>query len=48
MAMLVARQSGQREDRYMHLLGAPESLQELLAARQQAPERQSASASANS
>ncbi|KEZ73915.1 hypothetical protein C5I_0110145 [Pseudomonas syringae pv. syringae FF5] len=46
--MLVPRQSGQREDRYMHQLGDPESLQELLAARQQAPERQSASPAANS
>ncbi|MEQ4257741.1 YceH family protein [Pseudomonas syringae] len=48
LAILVPRQSGQREDRYMHLLGDPESLQELLAARQQAPERQSASPAANS
>ncbi|KWS17814.1 DUF480 domain-containing protein [Pseudomonas syringae] len=48
LAMLVPRQSGQREDRYMHLLGDPESLQELLAARQQAPERHSASPAANS
>ncbi len=47
-AMLVARQAGPREDRYMHLLGDPASLQALLAARQQAPERQSASPAANS
>ena len=48
LAMLVPRQSGQREDRYMHLLGDPESLQELLAARQHTPERPSASPAANS
>jgi uncharacterized protein YceH (UPF0502 family) len=39
MAMLVPRQSGQREDRYMHRLGHPDELQEILANRQHAPER---------
>jgi uncharacterized protein YceH (UPF0502 family) len=39
MAVLVPRQTGQREDRYMHTLGSPEDLQELLANRQSSPER---------
>nr|WP_244159000.1 DUF480 domain-containing protein [Pseudomonas cannabina] len=39
LAVLVPRQSGQREDRYMHLLGDPQDRQELLATRQQPPER---------
>lgn len=36
LAMLLPRQSGQREDRYMHLLGEPADLEALLAARSQA------------
>lgn len=39
LAILLPRQSGQREDRYMHRLGEPEDLQALLAARQHSPER---------
>ncbi|RMQ40783.1 hypothetical protein ALQ04_00868 [Pseudomonas cichorii] len=39
LATLLPRQSGQREDRYMHALGDPADLQELLAARQNPPER---------
>ncbi|KPY63450.1 hypothetical protein ALO94_04463, partial [Pseudomonas syringae pv. spinaceae] len=46
LATLVPRQSGQREDRYMHLIGDPEDLQDLLAARQQAPERGNAASPA--
>ncbi|AYC33774.1 DUF480 domain-containing protein [Pseudomonas cavernae] len=34
LATLLPRQSGQREDRYMHLLGDPSDLDALLAARQ--------------
>ncbi|MCV4340965.1 YceH family protein [Pseudomonas capsici] len=45
LATLLPRQPGQREDRYMHSLGDPADLQDLLAARQNQPERQSASAS---
>ncbi|MBX8486189.1 YceH family protein [Pseudomonas cichorii] len=45
LATLLPRQSGQREDRYMHSLGDPADLQDLLAARQNQPERQSVSAS---
>jgi uncharacterized protein YceH (UPF0502 family) len=41
LATLLPRQSGQREDRYMHSLGDPADLEELLAARQSAPERSS-------
>lgn len=47
LATLLPRQSGQREDRYMHSLGDPADLEELLAARQNAPER-SAPSSASS
>ncbi|PYD02949.1 DUF480 domain-containing protein [Pseudomonas syringae pv. maculicola] len=46
LATLVPRQSGQREDRYMHLIGDPEDLQDFLAARQQAPERGNAASPA--
>ncbi|WP_024680415.1 YceH family protein [Pseudomonas syringae] len=46
LATLVPRQSGQREDRYMHLIGDPEDLQDLLAARQQTPERGTAASPA--
>jgi uncharacterized protein YceH (UPF0502 family) len=48
MAMLVPRQSGQREDRYMHTLGNPEELQEILASRQNSPERSSGSSASAS
>ncbi|MCD5994515.1 DUF480 domain-containing protein [Pseudomonas sp. CDFA 602] len=44
LATLIPRQSGQREDRYMHLLGSPEDLQELLTTRQNPPERAPANA----
>lgn len=46
LAMLVSRQSGQREDRYMHTLGSADDLQEILAARQSHPERTSCAGSA--
>ncbi|AVI85056.1 hypothetical protein XJ28_15800 [Pseudomonas syringae pv. tomato] len=46
LATLVPRQSGQREDRYMHLIGDPEDLQDLLAVRQQASERGNAASPA--
>ncbi|GAB7530262.1 DUF480 domain-containing protein [Pseudomonas sp. 3A(2025)] len=39
LASLLPRQSGQREDRYMHNLGTEEDLQALLANRPQAAER---------
>ncbi|MGA6107156.1 DUF480 domain-containing protein [Pseudomonas solani] len=39
LVTLIPRQAGQREDRYMHLLGEKGDLEELLAARQSAPER---------
>ncbi|RMO84860.1 hypothetical protein ALQ33_04895 [Pseudomonas syringae pv. philadelphi] len=47
LAVLVPRQSGQREDRYMHLLGDPQDRQELLATRQQPPERGAANPAAS-
>ncbi|MFH7473785.1 DUF480 domain-containing protein, partial [Pseudomonas syringae pv. tagetis] len=47
LAMHVQRQSGQREDSYMHLLGDLEELQALLAARQQTTERHSSTPAAN-
>jgi len=37
--MLLPRQSGQREDRYMHALGDPADLEAILATRQNSPER---------
>ncbi len=43
LALLIPRQSGQREDRYMHALGDPADIDTLLAARQQAAERSPAS-----
>ena len=43
LALLLPRQAGQREDRYMHALGDPADIESLLAARQQAPERGTAS-----
>ncbi|WP_095148878.1 YceH family protein [Pseudomonas sp. Irchel s3a18] len=39
LAMLLPRQSGQREDRYMHTLGDPEDIETILAARQNPVER---------
>jgi len=39
LAMLLPRQSGQREDRYMHALGDPADLEAILATRQNSPER---------
>lgn len=46
LAILLPRQPGQREDRYMHRLGEAEDLNALLAARQHAPERSAAAATA--
>lgn len=43
LALLLPRQSGQREDRYMHALGDPDDMDAILAARQQPSERDSAS-----
>ncbi len=47
LATLIPRQAGQREDRYMHALGNPEDLQALLAQRQNAPERSTATAASS-
>jgi uncharacterized protein YceH (UPF0502 family) len=41
LTRLLPRQSGQREDRYMHLLGDPADLQAALAARANEPQRAS-------
>jgi uncharacterized protein YceH (UPF0502 family) len=41
LAILLPRQSGQREDRYMHAVGNPQDLEEILVARQSQPERAS-------
>ncbi|AOA04553.1 MULTISPECIES: YceH family protein [Pseudomonas] len=43
LALLVPRQSGQREDRYMHALGDPAEIDTIMAARQQPVERSSGS-----
>jgi len=43
LALLLPRQSGQREDRYMHALGDSDDMDAILAARQQPSERGSAS-----
>ena len=43
LALLVPRQSGQREDRYMHALGDPADIDAIMAARQQPSERGSTS-----
>lgn len=49
LATLVPRQSGQREDRYMHRLGDPQDVQDLLSTRQPSSERRApASVSADS
>ncbi|MCU1751655.1 YceH family protein [Pseudomonas sp. 6D_7.1_Bac1] len=39
LAMLLPRQSGQREDRYMHALGDPADIETILSARQNPAER---------
>jgi hypothetical protein len=46
LATLLPRQAGQREDRYMHSLGDPADLEELLVARQNQPERASGNSTA--
>jgi uncharacterized protein YceH (UPF0502 family) len=43
LACLLPRQTGQREDRYMHVLGDPADLQAALAARANEPQRSTAS-----
>ncbi|AJO79562.1 MULTISPECIES: YceH family protein [Pseudomonas] len=43
LALLIPRQAGQREDRYMHALGDPADLEAILAARQNPAERSTAS-----
>lgn len=43
-ALHLPRQAGQREDRYTHAFGDPEDIEAILAARQQGPERSTASA----
>ncbi|RMR08569.1 hypothetical protein ALP94_03615 [Pseudomonas savastanoi pv. glycinea] len=47
LAILLPRHSGQREDRYMHTLGNADDLQEILAARQNQPERASSASNAS-
>ncbi|MEE4626903.1 DUF480 domain-containing protein [Pseudomonas alliivorans] len=47
LATLIPRQAGQREDRYMHALGNPEDLQALLAQRQSATDRSTATVASN-
>ncbi|AZC32166.1 DUF480 domain-containing protein [Pseudomonas chlororaphis] len=42
LALLIPRQAGQREDRYMHALGDPADIEAILAARQNPVERSSA------
>lgn len=44
LACLLPRQSGQREERYMHVLGDPADLQVILEARASEPQRSSAGA----
>ncbi|MES2868797.1 MAG: DUF480 domain-containing protein [Pseudomonadota bacterium] len=44
LALLLPRQSGQREDRYMHALGDPADIEIIIAARQQPAERSSGAA----
>ncbi|AZE49817.1 Virulence factor mviM [Pseudomonas chlororaphis] len=43
LALLIPRQAGQREDRYMHALGDPADLEAILAARQNPVERSAGS-----
>ncbi|WP_375738593.1 YceH family protein [Pseudomonas boanensis] len=47
LATLLPRQSGQREDRYMHLMGDPADLEALLEARASMPERAESRAAAD-
>ncbi|MET0610814.1 MAG: DUF480 domain-containing protein [Pseudomonas caspiana] len=47
LAILLPRQSGQREDRYMHTLGNADDLQEIIATRQSQPERSSSGSAAS-
>ncbi|MFW9266792.1 DUF480 domain-containing protein [Pseudomonas sp. D2-30] len=42
LALLVPRQAGQREDRYMHAMGDPADIEAILAARHQPTERSAA------
>lgn len=46
LAVLIPKQAGQREDRYMHALGDPADMETILAARQNPPERASGGSSA--
>ncbi|WP_296256334.1 MULTISPECIES: YceH family protein [unclassified Pseudomonas] len=46
LAVLIPKQAGQREDRYMHALGDPADIQAILAARQNPAERASGGNSA--
>ena len=43
LALLIPRQAGQREDRYMHAMGDPADIEVILAARQNPAERSSGS-----
>ena len=46
LAVLIPKQAGQREDRYMHALGDPADMEAILAARQNPSERSSGGSSA--
>jgi uncharacterized protein YceH (UPF0502 family) len=46
LAVLIPKQSGQREDRYLHALGDPADMETILAARQNPSERASGGSSA--
>ncbi|MFK3970822.1 YceH family protein [Pseudomonas sp. NPDC087358] len=46
LAVLIPRQAGQREDRYMHALGDPADMEAILAARQNPAERPTGGSSA--
>ncbi|MDE1198906.1 hypothetical protein BWR59_18120 [Pseudomonas sp. Bc-h] len=46
LAVLIPKQAGQREDRYMHALGDPADMETILAARQNPSERASGGSSA--
>jgi len=46
LAVLIPKQAGQREDRYMHALGDPADMEVILAARHNPPERSSGGGSA--
>lgn len=48
LATLLPRQSGQREDRYVHSLGDPEDIEAIIAARNSQPDRSSSSSNAGS